>query len=222
MKNIKAVLFDFDDTLQDRTAAYKKFSSAFLDKYFPTLPKDEKAKRRKMMEENIKGGYCERSLYFSELIWEWKWMDPPTISELIEVYHTMFPEYTTLFEDTVPTLRELKKRGYLLGVITNGVSKLQNKKLDVAGIRKYFDFVLVSGDCKYAKPDKKIFELAARELSLPTGEIAFVGDHPVNDIAGAQSAGMKTIWMNYGYFKGQRPDGAVQINCMRDLLNILK
>ncbi|WJH37352.1 HAD family hydrolase [Paenibacillus sp. CC-CFT747] len=32
-------------------------------------------------------------------------------------------------------------------------------------------------------------------LKLTPGECVFVGDHPVNDIAGAAEAGMQTAWL---------------------------
>ena len=37
---IKAVLFDFDETLQDRTLAFEGYMDAMLKRYFPDI--DEK------------------------------------------------------------------------------------------------------------------------------------------------------------------------------------
>ena len=37
MEKIKAIFFDYDDTLQDRTAAYRIFCMRFLEKYFPEI-----------------------------------------------------------------------------------------------------------------------------------------------------------------------------------------
>ena len=39
---IKAVLFDFDETLQDRTAAFEKYMDMFLDEFCPNLPCEER------------------------------------------------------------------------------------------------------------------------------------------------------------------------------------
>jgi putative hydrolase of the HAD superfamily len=36
---------------------------------------------------------------------------------------------------------------------------------------------------------------ALKELEVPTSRAWFVGDHPVNDIAGANALGMKTFWL---------------------------
>lgn len=56
MHNIQAVLFDFDDTLQDREAAYRAYCAAFLGEFFPALPPEEKARRIDEMEAHIEGG----------------------------------------------------------------------------------------------------------------------------------------------------------------------
>ena len=54
MHNIQAVLFDFDDTLQDREAAYRAYCAAFLGEFFPALPPEEKARRIDEMERILK------------------------------------------------------------------------------------------------------------------------------------------------------------------------
>ena len=87
--------------------------------------------------------------------------------------------------------------------MTNGVSSLQNTKLDTAGIRHLFDVVVVSGDIGIYKPDRRIFDEAARRVGIENEKVLFVGDHPVNDIKGALGAGMQAIRMNYGDFKGK-------------------
>ena len=53
----KAVLFDFDETLQDRTKAFEKYAYAFLDEYLPDLTAEEREKRKRDMEDTGNGGY---------------------------------------------------------------------------------------------------------------------------------------------------------------------
>ena len=54
---IKAVLFDFDETLQDRTLAFEKYMDTFMQKFLPDLPEEEVQKRRQDMVETGNGGY---------------------------------------------------------------------------------------------------------------------------------------------------------------------
>ena len=53
---IKAVLFDFDETLQDRTAAFEKYMDMFLDEFCPNLPCEEREKRKDYMRITGNGG----------------------------------------------------------------------------------------------------------------------------------------------------------------------
>lgn len=217
---IKAVLFDFDETLQDRTKAFEGFIDAFLKEFLPDISLSDKEQYTKDMVITGNGGYVDREKWYAGLIEDWKWQNPPSPKVLADYYDTTFGDHNVIFEHTVPLLVELKKRGYKVGVITNGPSVLQNHKMDNSGLRKYCDLVLVSGDVGVHKPDKRIFEIAANQLGFETKECVYVGDHPVNDIQGALSSGMKAIRMNWGWFKNQqlREDVPV-INDIIDVLN---
>ena len=200
---IKAVFFDFDDTLQSRKGAYRLYCESFTEKYFPGLDPDARERKLDEMELLVDGGYKDREVYFPELIDLWQWKDHPPLQELYDSFNLDFGKYIVLLPGAVETLRTLKARGYLLGAVTNGVSSLQNIKLDTAGIRDLFDVVVVSGDIGIYKPDRRIFDEAARRIGVQNRDVLFVGDHPVNDIDGALGAGMQVIRMNYGDFKGK-------------------
>ena len=201
--NVKAVFFDFDDTLQSRKGAYRLYCEAFLRRYFPSIGEKERLQKLDEMEALVDGGYKDREVYFPELIALWGWENHPPLQELYDSFNLDFGKYIVLLPGAVDTLKELKRRGYLLGAVTNGGSSLQNIKLDTAGIRALFDVVVVSGDIGVYKPDRRIFDEAARRLGLENRQVLFVGDHPVNDIDGALGAGMYAIRMNYGDFKGK-------------------
>ena len=63
--------------------------------------------------------------------------------------------------------------------------------------------MVVSGDVGVHKPDPALFLYACDKVQLPPADCMYVGDHPVNDIAGALSAGMQAVRMNWGWFKDQ-------------------
>ncbi|MBS5275843.1 MAG: hypothetical protein KHY24_06955 [Clostridiales bacterium] len=52
---IKAVLFDFDETLQDRTKAFEGYMDAFLKKYLPDLDEETNKKYKAIMYTMTKG-----------------------------------------------------------------------------------------------------------------------------------------------------------------------
>ncbi|MGN1195274.1 MAG: HAD family hydrolase [Acutalibacteraceae bacterium] len=201
--NVKAVFFDFDDTLQSRKGAYRLYCEDFLTKYFPDISKEEREKKLDEMEEHVDGGYKDREVYFPEMIELWKWENHPPLQELYDSFNYDFGKHVVMLDGAVDVLKQIKERGYILGAVTNGVSSLQNIKLDTAGIRSLFDVVVVSGDIGIYKPDRRIFDEAARRAGVENSKVLFVGDHPINDIKGALGAGMKAIRMNYGDFKGK-------------------
>ena len=198
---IKAVLFDFDETLQDRTAAFDKYADAFMDEFLPQISKEEKQKRINDMVKTGNGGYVVRTKWYQQLIDMWQWKNAPSAQMLAEHYDTKFGTFNVIFNETVPLLKDLRAKGIKTGVITNGPSVLQHTKLDNSGLLPYCDIAVVSGDINIHKPDAAIFIYTADKLGLKAEECLYVGDHPVNDIEGALGAGMKAVRMNWGWFK---------------------
>lgn len=221
---VKGVFFDFDDTLQSRKGAYRLYCEDFLSKYFPSVSPEEREKKLDEMEEHVDGGYKDREVYFPELIELWKWDNHPPMQELYDSFNFDFGKHVVMLDGAVDVLKELKRRGYILGVITNGVSSLQNMKLDTAKIRDMFDVVVVSGDIGIYKPDRRIFDEAVKRAGLKNEDTVYVGDHPVNDIEGALAAQMQVVRMNQGDFKdkGLGKEGvAAEIDDIRQLLEII-
>lgn len=217
---IKAVLFDFDETLQDRTLAFEGYMDTFLDTYRPNLTAEEKEKCKEDMRITGKGGYVNRVEWYSMLCRMWGWEDAPPAEELAFHYDKTFGDHNVIFKNTKPLLKELRKRGYIVGVITNGPSMLQNHKMDTSALRPYLDIVIVSGDVGIHKPDPKLFSYAADKLGLKTEECVYVGDHPINDIKGALDSGMRAIRMNWGWFKNQ--DLRADVPVIEDIIDVLK
>lgn len=222
--DVKGIFFDFDDTLQSRKGAYRLYCEAFLSKYFPNISNEERLRKLDEMESHVDGGYKDREVYFPEMIELWKWDNHPPMQELFDSFNYDFGKYIVMLPGAVDVLKELKSRGYILGAITNGVSSLQNIKLDTAGIRDLFDVVVVSGDIGIYKPDRRIFDEAIRRAGIKNEEALFVGDHPINDIEGALSADMQVIRMNYGDFKGKglgKNGVFAEIEDIREILNFV-
>ena len=217
----KAVFFDFDDTLQSRAGAYRMYCEDFLDRYFPGLSDEEKLRKMDEREEHVDGGYKSREEYWTEMIDLWGWKDAPELSVLTDDFNSRFGLKVDMLPDSVDVIKQLKQRGYILGMITNGNSKLQNTKLDTAGIRGLFDVVVVSDDIGIWKPEAGIFEYAMNKVGVTAEQSVYVGDHPVNDIQGALNARMQPVWMNYGSFAGQATEGVPSIENIRELLDML-
>lgn len=121
-----------------------------------------------------------------------------------------------VFPEVVPTLEILAKT-YTLGVITNG-----NADIRRLGLADYFDFALCAEDLGIGKPDPAPFQEALRRADCAADQAVHIGDHPQDDVGGAQRAGLKTIWFNpqgNAWDAAHRPDA--QIHNLSQLPEVL-
>jgi HAD superfamily hydrolase (TIGR01509 family) len=128
--------------------------------------------------------------------------------ELGQSYFTHRDRDPALFSDTIPALDALQT-DYRLGLLSNG-SRLP----ETVGLAGYFESVVFAQDHRVAKPDRGIFEVVERELGVGPEGCVLVGDHPVNDVAGAHGAGWRAVCLDRDGAvlfpdDGPRPDAVV-------------
>ena len=93
-------------------------------------------------------------------------------------------------DDVIPTLKELKRRGYKLGIIANTITETEIPDwMCEAGVADVFTTVILSSKVRLRKPDPAIYLLASRCIGSAPEECAYVGDNPVRDVDGAVNAG---------------------------------
>lgn len=92
---------------------------------------------------------------------------------------------------------EFLKRKCLIGVLTNGFTEVQYRKLRSTGLDRYIQRMVISDEIGIQKPDPRIFRYAERETGCQTAEAIMVGDNPANDIVGALNAGWKAIYYDH-------------------------
>jgi len=100
------------------------------------------------------------------------------------------------FPGAVAALDGLRERGVRLGLVTNGSGEFQRRKLERFDLERHFDAVLVEGEWGAGKPDPTIFREALRRLDAATDDAWMVGDNLSADIHGAQSVGLRTVWID--------------------------
>ena len=139
-------------------------------------------------------------------------MSDAAFEVFIEARHALH-----VFPSAEPTLK-LLAQDYALGVVTNG-----NADVRRIGLGHHFKFVLCAEDIGVAKPDARLFHKALSLGGVAAGSTVHVGDHPGDDIAGAQQAGLRAIWFNPG---GKRWDGDkapdAEVGCLSELPAVLK
>lgn len=96
-------------------------------------------------------------------------------------------------EDCVLTITRLRQLGLELAIVSNIDNSWMDPIIERFNLLDWFNLVLTSETAVSCKPDPRIFELAMGKMQRTPDECVFVGDSEVNDISGALRAGMGTI-----------------------------
>ena len=97
-----------------------------------------------------------------------------------------------LYNDVEPTLGELKRRGYVLGLISNAPADTE-RVVGPLGLDRYMSNFVFSGVVGYTKPHPEIFNIALRRAGAKPEESVHVGDLYEAYVVGARNAGMKGL-----------------------------
>lgn len=89
------------------------------------------------------------------------------------------------------------RRRYRLGLLTNGLLRVQQPRLEQAGLLPYFDVLVISEAVGAAKPARTFYQIAWDQSGRPPVErVLMIGDNWTADIAGAAAFGVHTCWFN--------------------------
>jgi len=212
MKNIEVVSFDIDGTLIDipieLTIESRKNTA---ERFFSDETLKEKINKE---SENTKKS-------FSKILK--KYAENDNIKLILDQYNKNTLDLIKKYKDRIKTydgipelLKNLKDRGYELGIISNGLKALQYLKLNIAKIDKYFDDekILISSDYSFSKPDKKIYIEFLKKFGLEKNpeKVLFIDDNRDN-VLGAKKVGIKAYLSNWKNF--------ITFNTPKDLKNYI-
>lgn len=111
----------------------------------------------------------------------------------------------SLFDSAIPVpgARELLENlngKSILCAASNGPYEQQLHRLEIAGMRNFFDYVFISEQIGASKPSRDFFDAAFRMLNqgraepIRPEETIILGDSPTSDMAGGRQYGMKTCF----------------------------
>lgn len=203
--NIKAILFDVDDTLYDRNLAQRKVLDLIIDQLpdvFGSLEKEHileaflESDRISTADFNtgfpFEGLRDNRNRIFLRLIG----VAEDYAGTITELYVKYSPTIKAPVVGAVYTVKNLSKM-FKVGVVSNGAPDVQYRKLETIGLRNLFSCIVLSEEIgSVRKPDPRIFQLALSTLHVKPSECLFVGDSYDNDVIGAKAVGMQACWLN--------------------------
>jgi putative hydrolase of the HAD superfamily len=106
--------------------------------------------------------------------------------------HYAYADAWQLFEDTVPTLEQLRAKGCRLLVLSNFDKRLRNI-LEGLEIGHFFDAVIVSSEVGAWKPDARMFKAALEACRVSAAECLHIGDDVRCDEEGARAVGIRSL-----------------------------
>lgn len=216
--NIKAIIFDFDNTLADRTHASYLTYCYMLDSFFPQVEKGSvyrEAILQDLMNWDMYGNY--RKDFISDNLYAKYGLKLEV--EISKWWRENQPTFEDLFPDTIETLLYLKNKGYKLGVLTNGEAKSQRAKVTKTNLDLYMDYMVICGEHQFQKPAKEAFDYICEKLQVKNEEAVYVGDIYSNDVIGSYNAGLTPIWM-WPEDRRINEDGVTRIYKISDLKEI--
>lgn len=218
---IKALIFDFDYTLSNRSIALYPMLKGIIEKCLPNLDEIEKeAVVQKLMFLDEFGTKSRKSSI--EYLASTYHLDIDELQKEFSDLSLRMAPLTVLDDEAIPLLEYLKKEtSYKLAILTNGYYESQKLKIDSTGIAKYFDYIIMSAQTGYQKPDKRAFDYVIDKLKLKPEECLYIGDVFFNDILGAYRAGMKYVLVN-NFRKWRYMEGIDVIDHLSMLKEVLK
>lgn len=149
--------------------------------------------------------------------------DESVVGRAAQMHERLAREGYRLFDDVHDLLEAARAAGVPLAIITNGPSDTQRTKVAALGIEPWFRTVVISGEVGVAKPETAIFEAALRGLGVEEQGAWHVGDNLGTDVAGANAAGLTSVWLNRrGALRAaSHPEPDVEIRSLSELIPLL-
>ncbi len=209
---IKAIWIDIDNTLLDFDAYVKQtmqtgFAKFGLRAYTPDM-------YLVFTEENnaLWHQIEQKQLTFPELE-KIRWnrvfarLEIPFDGTVFERYFRACLYDSAILEAGAAEMLAALQEKYLLCVASNGPYEQQVHRLEIAGIKPYFDGFFISEKIGASKPAHEFFDAAfaaqnaGRSLPISPAETLILGDSLTSDIAGGKAYGMQTCY----YLRGRKP-----------------
>ena len=205
--------FDLGETLINFNKTSKKWHSSLLDEVLPEMfttlrmnyqdfkdictVKEFSNIGYNIISENRKLSMIKR---LSLILEYYKIPTQPDLINLLlnDFYHNLISD-ASLYPETIKVLKKIQEKGFVLGLWSNtpwqSPGFLIERIMKHFKIRKYFSFVLFSGDHGIRKPDPLTFDIVLKKAQLDKSQMIYVGNAEV-DIKTGSKFGIPTIWVN--------------------------
>jgi len=178
---IKALIFDFDNTIfPTKTITDEVFSGIYelMGQYSGTLSKSDIENIQKELAGTAFQKVADRYKFPAEL----KSKGTELLNET--TYHKpikVFKDYALVRKISLPKF-----------LVTFGFMRLQQSKIDCAGVRKDFKEVIVVDPEQSSETKRDVFLRLMKKYDYQPDELIAIGDDPESEIGAARDLGIKT------------------------------
>ena len=193
MGAVPVVLFDLDNTLFDRSGAYRTWACRFVQ-----ATGLDAAEVEWLCQED-QDGFADRREVWAAARARYG-LDAP-VEDLLATYRAAYLDCCVPDAEIHDALRALRDAGWGIGVVTNGSMPQQANKAERLGLLPLVDALCVSEELGIEKPDRRIFDEAVRRCgatppAIPVEARWMVGDAPGPDVGGARTCGLRSAWLH--------------------------
>jgi len=230
---IKAVIFDFGQTLVDSAKGFRGAEKEVQAKIFADLFSiSEMGSRETFLDvyRLVRKKNHNESIFSRVAIWQaiYRYYNAEPDLDRFETWETSYWEKvrseTKIFPETLQVLRKLAAN-YRLAIITNtqGQKITETHRLSqYPELEKFFEVILVAGEGGVPpKPDPEPFRLCLKNLGLTSSEAIYVGDDWRIDICGAKNAGLRPVWLKHHSVQRNWPEVETSVPIVTSLIQLL-
>ena len=199
MNDIRTITIDLDDTLWEIHPVIMRAEQSFyawLGTHYPRITQLYEPADLRVLRTQVIAEFSEQSHDLTFLrrtvlgrAGAAAGYKPNFIDDAFAVFDAVRND-VEIFPEVVPALEALSER-FVLIAVTNG-----NANLETIGINHLFSHVVTAAMAGAAKPARQVFDLAVQVGGASAEQTLHVGDHPLYDVDGARSAGLRTAWVN--------------------------
>jgi FMN phosphatase YigB (HAD superfamily) len=195
---IKGIFFDAADVFYERPQKMNKYVAALLRQHgYVAELTAEAQKQLKQANFMATEGRLSPEAYWDQFLSMHNVKAPAERASLAREI-SEFSDIICAIPGGKEALAELKRRGFVLGIVTDTMHPLETKMrwLESVGVAEFIDVVACSSVLGTHKPDPAMYLNAIEQAQLTVSESAFVG-HDAGELEGARVAGLATVAVNY-------------------------
>ena len=207
--HITSLLFDLDDTLTLKYPSSLDVLFTILDEHqIPIMASAHRTTAQFIYQYWTKSDQVAQDLEmygeFTDEFWVYYlkrklWAAGLTELQAADLAPVLQPELEERYqpeklvpEDVKPTLKALRGQGYVMGMVSNRSTSIE-EEMDELGFLPHFDFWVTAAEVNSWKPDPEIFKHALFLAGSSPEATAYIGDNYYTDVLGAQGVGIYPI-----------------------------